>query len=78
MQTDRKTDERTDMTRLVVTFRNSANAPKKFCLRWCLNEVRNVFLSASLSESARFVSCALAVPIAVCTDVGVKAYNKGV
>ena len=28
-QTDRRTDGRTDMTKLIVVFRNFANAPKK-------------------------------------------------
>ena len=53
---DGQKDGRTDMTRLVVTFRNPANARKKFSLLWCLNEVKNAKLSASLSESACFVS----------------------
>ena len=78
MQTHRKTDGRTDMTRLIVTFRNSANAPKKISLQWCLKEVKNISLSASVSELACFVSCALAVPIAVCVDVGVSDYKRGV
>jgi len=30
-QTDLRTDERTDVTKLVVVFRKSANAPKKLC-----------------------------------------------
>jgi hypothetical protein len=47
---DGQKNGRTDMTRLIVTLRNSANAPKKFSLQWRLNEVKNVFLSASVSE----------------------------
>jgi hypothetical protein len=33
-QTDRQTDGRTDMTKLIVAFRNFANAPKSEILRY--------------------------------------------
>jgi hypothetical protein len=30
-QTDGQTDERTNMTKLIVAFRNFSNTPKNFC-----------------------------------------------
>jgi len=37
MKTDGRTDRRIDMTRLIVAFRNFANAPKKSVKHWWNN-----------------------------------------
>jgi hypothetical protein len=40
--TDRKTDALTDMTKLIVAFRNFANAPKNCCLKDVVQDLHSI------------------------------------